>query len=117
MRCYIAGRMRGVRKKGFPAFDRAKAKLLSLGHEVVSPADMDRQDKRPLAQLEYAKRDVKAIFGVDAICLLKGWEKSVGASAEFFLSRWIGWKLIHENGTEYPLEQAFKDFITTHTGA
>jgi Domain of unknown function (DUF4406) len=108
MRCYISGPMRGKEDNNFPAFDAAKERLISLGYEVVSPADADRRDRKTKTQLDYAKRDTAAILGCDTMCLLYGWEDSVGATAEFFLARWIGLKIINEYGKEFV--DAFKDF-------
>lgn len=39
---YIAGKMRGVPYFNFPAFDKARNRLLNLGLTPLSPADMDR---------------------------------------------------------------------------
>lgn len=44
MRCYIAGRMRGIKWYNFPAFDKARENLIKMGFEVISPADLDRKN-------------------------------------------------------------------------
>lgn len=41
---YIAGPMQGKPQYNYPAFDRARDYFLSLGWEVISPADMNRKD-------------------------------------------------------------------------
>lgn len=41
-RAYIAGPMRGYDRFNFPAFDAAKDRLIEMGWDVVSPADLDR---------------------------------------------------------------------------
>lgn len=41
---YVAGKMRGVPYYGFPAFDETKNRLTRLGFDVLSPADMDREE-------------------------------------------------------------------------
>jgi hypothetical protein len=92
MKIYIAGPMRGYPGLNFPAFDAARDKLRALGHEVVSPADMDRKDGHT-DNRGYAKRDTEVILTCEAICLLNGWSVSIGGTAEFFLARWIGLKV------------------------
>lgn len=87
---YISGPMRGMPNLNFPAFDQAKSRLLQMGFWVVSPADMDRKDQTTLPTAEYAKRDIAALFQCSHVAMLPGWEKSVGALAEFALARWLG---------------------------
>lgn len=99
---YIAGPMRGFPQFNFPAFDDARDRFRANGWNVVSPADIDRahdpatesmsdaQVSTVAMQRMYAARDIAAIFYVvDAVAALPGWEKSVGASAEVALARWI----------------------------
>lgn len=97
---YISGPMRGLPNLNFAAFDSAKAKLVALGHSVVSPADLDRELGKCHAAEGYARRDANAMINkCDAILLLPGWEKSRGAVAEFFLARWC----------EYPVYNLYGD--------
>lgn len=106
MRTYIAGPMRGIQQYNFLAFDTAAERLRSIGRDVVSPAELDRLAgfdpyKLPADtdwshvpvhfSLEAAiRRDVEAILGCDSICVLPGWEKSVGATAEVAIAKWRG---------------------------
>lgn len=106
MRIYVAGPMRGVPHYNFEAFDNAAQRLRDIGHEVVSPADLDREtgfDPFTLPDgtdwttvpahfsLDAAiRRDVEAILSCDAICVLQGWERSKGAQAEVAIARWRG---------------------------
>lgn len=102
---YIAGPMRGYDKFNFPAFDAAREKFLALGFHVISPADIDRA-ANPNAddttkvdvsdQTQFALRDFWSLFFLkrmehfyNGIVMLPGWEKSVGATGEFFLARWL----------------------------
>jgi hypothetical protein len=98
MRVYLAGPMRGIPHYNFPAFDRAREALRAMGHDVVSPADLDRSagfDAMTLPDdtdwgdvppdfdlLEAMERDREAIRGADAICLLPGWQSSEGSQEE-----------------------------------
>ena len=102
VRIYLAGPMRRIKDLNFPAFDAAKKKLQAQGYEVISPADLDRKGGAT-TNLGYAKRDTAAILTCDAIYLLKDWEMSVGAAAEYFLARWIGLDIICETGDTDPL--------------
>lgn len=99
MKIYIAGPMRGYELFNFPAFDEAAARGRALGHEVRSPADMDREvGFDPNKGSDFSgndmdaaiHRDVEAILAADAIALLPGWQKSTGATAEHRIALWAG---------------------------
>lgn len=106
---YIAGPMRGHPQLNFPAFDAAKALGMSLGWDVISPADMDRnagidEQEAPAIEQEvglnpsmlrvFVQRDIEALLSLrvengDCIAMLPGWEKSVGATAENAVAKWL----------------------------
>lgn len=108
-RCYIAGPMRGLPELNFPAFDKARDYAKSRGWEPISPADMDRNSGikedyqntfRPEETRSFVERDMDALLSLraehgDAIALLPGWEKSTGATAEFFVAKWLGLKCLN----------------------
>lgn len=98
MRVYLAGPMTGLPEWNFPAFDRAAAHGRSLGFDVISPADLDRDagfapdhdaDINGDLLRAVVRRDLDAILSVDAIALLPGWENSKGAHAELGVARWL----------------------------
>lgn len=97
MKLYIAGPMRGRPEMNFESFDQARDILEMVGHEVVSPADIDR-DEGPATLSEIIMRDVSAILGCDGIVLLPGHESSPGASAERAIAHWMGLKIFLFNG-------------------
>lgn len=123
MKLYIAGPMRGIRFFNFPAFDEARDSLMSIGYEIISPADLDRAsgdsdvveiDKRipdynwtdfklledfgfkvsPVRDM--VRRDFEAIMSVDGLYMLQGWEKSTGARAEHAVAVWLGLRIIYQ---------------------
>lgn len=103
---YIAGPMSGHDDWNFPAFFEAERQLLGMGYEVINPAHNDG----PTVELAlksagepsnpnhtwayYMKRDLPHVLGVDAICLLPGWQKSKGASLEVTVAKAIGLPLM-----------------------
>lgn len=95
MHFYVAGPMRGMPKYNFPAFEEAEQWLLARGYDVTSPHRLDLQNgfdpekDEPFFIEDCARRDIDAIFSVDALVLLPGWENSKGAKAEKALADWI----------------------------
>jgi hypothetical protein len=87
---YLAGPMTGHKLFNFPAFEEWAKRLRALGHEVISPAEMDRAvgfaparsrvSRRFLR--EAMQRDFKAIERANAVLLLPGWEDSAGVDRE-----------------------------------
>ena len=114
--CYIAGPMRGRRYFNFPAFDAKRDELVAQGHEVRSPADMDRAvgfdamkmpddfdwgsapDSFDLS--DCINRDLDAVEWCDEIHLLEGWENSTGTTAEIGVGKWWGKKIVYPEGGE-----------------
>ena len=106
---YIAGPMRGIPDFNFPVFDTARDILVSRGFNVISPADIDREEKtvHTEAEVEQAYADGKTPWidrdlqiirelkpGRDCVCLLYGWEASKGARAEAAVAEWAGVRVI-----------------------
>lgn len=101
-RCYLAGRMRGVERFNFDAFDDAAAWLRSHGWEVVSPAEIDRElglDESLAPELppwftmaRAMQRDLNEITDerCSAIVLLPHWENSEGTCKEITVGMWTG---------------------------
>ncbi len=106
MKIYLAGPMTGIPQFNFPAFDEVARQLRSLGHEVVSPSELDTSDTRAWALAskngvppggvtpegetwgDILARDVKLVADsdIDAVVVLKGWERSRGALLETFVA-------------------------------
>lgn len=104
MRLYLAGPMTGLPKFNYPAFIEAAAGLRDMGHEVVSPAELDDPLTRAVAMQsvdgapgtgsangetwgDFLARDVKLLAddGIEGIFVLPGWEESSGARLETFV--------------------------------
>ena len=82
---YIAGQMAGLPENNFKAFFDAEARLISDGWDPVNPARFDHVfGKNPTGKLLDAccESERAAIPYLDAIYLLKGWERSKGAKRE-----------------------------------
>lgn len=89
---YIAGPMRGIPELNFPEFYRIAAKWEKQGWRVVNPAQMDKEHgyvptktQTSFANLSIEQamaRDLPAVASVDAIALMRGWERSQGANME-----------------------------------
>jgi hypothetical protein len=124
MLVYIAGPMRGKKYFNFSAFDAAKVDLANMGHEPVSPADLDRaagfdpmlmpedSDWSNLEKCNFAlhdaiNRDIEAMKACGAIYMLRGWESSFGAKAEKALAEWMGLRVMYQE-PEDVLEEALR---------
>lgn len=101
---YIAGPMTGYAKFNFPAFFAAQKMFEDKGYKVWNPAAKDSEaavqadesfaagDATKLVANGWDWKDAfkwdceKVLYG-DAIYLLKGWEKSTGARAEWAVAQ------------------------------
>lgn len=99
---YVAGPMSGIAEFNFPAFREASGNLRALGHEVISPHELDEaegfepsatgDDQDPNEYAAFLARDIQKIAeaGVEAIVCLPGWEDSGGAKTEVQFGRALG---------------------------
>lgn len=106
MKLYLAGPMRGYEDFNFPAFHARASELRAMGHEVFSPAEKDEeqfgaaafrgsvelQETRAAAAGFDLRRallmDLESICtNADGIALMRGWERSLGATAENAVAR------------------------------
>jgi hypothetical protein len=112
---YVAGPMRGYPEFNFPAFRAASAMLREKGFTVFSPAEKDESihgtdfsSKYTTGSLEEATKDgfsLRRALGDDlewickeatTIYMLKGWEKSAGANAEWATAKALGLEIFYE---------------------
>ena len=118
---YIAGPMRGYEDYNYPAFDRQQKVLEDQGWVVINPAEMDRDDDKPINgpmqfdpdnnyedhefMRQALKRDMDVICDdCTAIYMMSNWEKSKGAKAEWALAKAIGLDIYYESPVPTPLE-------------
>jgi len=85
---YIAGPMTGLPDLNFPTFHTEAARLRSLGHEVINPAEIN-PDKH-LTWLECMRTDIAVLVFCDAVQLLPGWQGSKGATLEHHIAERLG---------------------------
>lgn len=132
MRVYTAGPMTGIPKFNYPAFEAAAVQLRSLGHVVVSPAEMDAiegtasvasispdgnvEDLVKTTGITFGAmlgRDLRIIAddGIEAICLLDGWVKSRGARFETFTGLLCGCAFFSISPTGHLVERSRKEII------
>lgn len=99
--------MTGIPQFNFPLFVAYARALRRLGHEVVSPAEMDDPASRAAAMASpdgalgslpsgetwgtFLARDVKLLAddGIEGVIVLPGWAASKGARLETFLAKAI----------------------------
>lgn len=100
MKFYIAGPMHGIKDHNFPEFDRVRDMLKKWGHDVVSPADLTREQGGPLPDdkappgspkyKEFLRVDLHSMLRCDAIMLLDKWYESTGATLEAMVAQQTG---------------------------
>ena len=108
MKVYCSGPMRNHPKHNFAAFDALRDKLVDLGHQVISPADMDRasgfhatdHDGYDFDIRKALQRDIDAMLSCEAVVLMRGWETSKGATAEVAYARCVGMRILDADTLE-----------------
>lgn len=80
---YIAGPMTGLPENNRPAFYSAAALIRATGRTALNPATLPDD----LPDRAYLPICIAMLEQADAIYLLEGWEKSVGARAERLYAR------------------------------
>jgi len=98
---YIAGPMAGVEDLNSPAFARAAEKLSAEGWTVYDPVEIgemygtaDEIQSDPELLAKVVKAELGFVARADAIYLLEGWEKSVGAKRELLVALGCGLEVI-----------------------
>ena len=105
---YIAGRIRGMSKHNYEAFHAAYKRLLEHGWHPIDPFDITNAFGVPPTEVESNPRLLRAVMDaelaaiphLDAIYLLKGWERSEGARAELAVALQHGLIVMVEGADE-----------------
>lgn len=92
-RVYIAGPMGGYPELNFPAFHAEAARLRTLGHEVLSPAEINPSMTTPWA--ECMRRDIAALVTCDVVQTLPNWQRSPGATFEVHVATTLELEVWH----------------------
>jgi hypothetical protein len=92
MRVYIAGPMRGHVDENRAAFDDAERRWREDGHEVYSPAAIDRATGSSCLR-HIIGMDLICVERAEAIALLPGWEGSLGATLELAYAQFLEHKV------------------------
>lgn len=87
MKIYISGPMTGLPDLNFPAFHAEAARIRSMGHEVVNPAELNPDGG---TWQECMRKDIAALCECDGIFMLPGWDNSRGALLEFEIASKLG---------------------------
>ncbi len=94
MRLYLAGPMTGHPDLNFPAFHAAAASLRALGHDIVSPAEINGGADELVACAAMSpeqqkahwkacmRKDIAHLVTCEGVVLLPGWLGSRGARQE-----------------------------------
>jgi hypothetical protein len=94
LKIYVAGPMSivGPPTWNFPAFEAATYMLRREGHTVFNPAEheMDTYRENLQIDLDWICREA------DMLYMLRGWEKSPGANAEFAVAKALGLQFRYE---------------------
>lgn len=91
---YVAGPMRGIPDRNYPAFFAAEARLQDLGYVVVNPARIE--DKYSGNDWTGCMRRDLAIISLRcrSVAVLPGWENSPGASLEVHVAKALGMEIL-----------------------
>lgn len=103
---YLSGPITADKEHYKEHFAKIEKYLTNLGFEVTNPAKDEYDDEiyekghtdkwTEEAWLDYMKRDIEIVSEHDTICLLTGWEKSLGGLIELATAKRFGMSLMIE---------------------
>lgn len=77
---YISGPMTGHKDNNYPAFFEAEERLKKMGFDVINPAR--NTPPEPATWEAFMRMAIKQVCDADAVVMLDGWRKSIGATTE-----------------------------------
>lgn len=92
---YVAGPMTGYDNLNFEAFNFFAENLRADGWKVHNPAEIN-----PDLDADWADcmiEDIQYVVNSDAIFMLRGWEKSKGATVEWIVANALGLEIYYED--------------------
>lgn len=95
MKVYISGPISG-HSDAPEKFEQAKKQLLDLNKEYIPISPMDLSHKHDKSWFNYMREDIQAMMECEAIYMLNGWKKSMGARIENDLAQSLNFKIIHQ---------------------
>lgn len=119
LRFYVSGPISGLPNGNAHAFSVAKSLVHSWGHEAIVPHEIEPHRHEGPCPPSYSnlvtgggghtstacfiRTDLKVLLECDAILMMKGWERSVGARLEFDVAAISGLKIFYEDGMTFPV--------------
>lgn len=93
MKIYVSGRIKDY-DDYLQHFQEAENYLRLSWDEVVNPCTIDHPENATYE--DFMRGDLKALLDCDAIYMLSGWERSVGARCEHMVAAMCGLQIMYE---------------------
>jgi hypothetical protein len=94
-KCYIAGKIGDLPEAEYKAnFENAKAEVLQMGYEPVSPVDLPHKHGRTWS--DYMREDLTEMLKCEAVYAMRNWRQSPGATIEINTALSVGLNVIHQ---------------------
>ena len=94
-KCYIAGKIGGLEVADYTErFEVAKAEVLLMGFEPVSPLDLPHNHGKTWE--EYMRVDIAELMQCQCLYALTNWRHSIGATIEVNTAISVGIDIIHQ---------------------
>jgi len=93
LRIYISGPITGMPQMNRPEFDAAADEIRDAGLLPVNPFDLidhERAARDGWQWSDYMRVDIAALCECDVVLMLKGWQLSRGANAEYEIAHRLG---------------------------